>query len=250
MQRSEVQRVQRHEVDRVVVVVPAHDEVDLLPGCLAALRVAAVPVPVVVDVVVVLDACTDGSARLLGPQERPVVVDVRNVGAARAAGFAAADVGARTWCATTDADSRVHPRWLAAQLRWASRGADVVVGAVAASSWDGHAPGVEELFTREYAAGSSAGRHAHVHGANLGLSGDAYLALGGFSPLAAHEDVDLVRRAEAAGLVLRWALDVGVSTSTRTVGRAPDGFADHLAALTARVVPAPGLAQDLAQGAA
>lgn len=238
--------MQRSEVQRVVVVVPAHDEVELLGECLEALRAAAHAVPLPVQVVVVLDACTDGSDRLLGLSESAVVLEARNVGAARSAGFAAAGITASTWCATTDADSRVHPSWLVAQLAWAARGADVVVGTVAAR-WESPSSGVEALFTREYAARINPDGHRHVHGANLGLRGDAYLGLGGFAPLAAHEDIDLVERAEAAGLTLAWARDATVQTSTRTTGRAPEGFAHHLASLAARVAAGP---DDLARGAA
>lgn len=238
--------MQRSDVQRVVVVVPAHDEAELLGGCLEALRTAARAVTLPVQVVVVLDACTDGSDRLVGPLESAVVIGARNVGAARAAGFAAAGITASTWCATTDADSRVHPTWLVAQLARASRGADVVVGTVAVER-ESLAGGVEALFMREYAARVSPAGHRHVHGANLGLRGDAYLGLGGFAPLAAHEDVDLVERAEAAGLTLAWARDATVETSTRTTGRAPEGFAHHLASLAARVAEGP---DDLARGAA
>ena len=49
------------------VVVPAHDEEELLPRCLAAIEQAVAQVrrrtqPPHVEVTVVLDACTDGSA--------------------------------------------------------------------------------------------------------------------------------------------------------------------------------------------
>ena len=35
------------------------------------------------------------------------------------------------------------------------------------------------------------GTHGHVHGANMGFRGDAYLAAGGWYPLASGEDHDL-----------------------------------------------------------
>ena len=44
------------------VVVPAHDEEALLPACLAALRRAAGALHVPVHLLVVADACTDGTA--------------------------------------------------------------------------------------------------------------------------------------------------------------------------------------------
>ena len=56
-------------VERVVVVVPVRNEERLLGRCLAtvqhaAARARAARPPVQVDVVVALDRCTDGSARI------------------------------------------------------------------------------------------------------------------------------------------------------------------------------------------
>ena len=70
-----------------------------------------------------------------------------------------------------------------------------------------------------------------MHGANLGVRADAYLAAGGHPRLATGEDVALVRSLEALGArLLRTAVDP-VLTSGRRVGRAPDGVAGDLAAL-------------------
>ena len=216
-------------IDRVVVVIPAHNEEELLPSCLAAVRVAAGGVAVPVHLVVVLDACTDASADALGGDVVPVVVDDRNVGAARAAGFAALRATARTWYATTDADTVVTPTWLSDQLQRARAGADVVLGTVRVRDWHRH---LAELRTRYTAAYTDADGHRHVHGANLGIGAPGYELLGGFAPLPAHEDVDLVERAVAAGLVVDWTADVVVHTSARTDGRAPAGFAAHLRELS------------------
>ena len=116
-------------VQQVAVVVPARNEQQLLPGCLAALTVAAERVAVPVSVVVVLDRCTDGTADLLAgrPGVRSVESVAGCVGAARATGAAQAlaDSGAlpgRTWLACTDADSQVPPSWLVHQLDLADRG--------------------------------------------------------------------------------------------------------------------------------
>ena len=101
----------------IVVVVPAHNERDRLPACLASVAAAADQVAVPVTVVVVLDACTDRSEDAIARPVRALSVSGRNVGAARAAGFAAAAPrsDARTWLATTDADSVVPTTWLADQ---------------------------------------------------------------------------------------------------------------------------------------
>jgi Glycosyl transferase family 2 len=101
----------------IVVVVPAHNERERLPACLASVAAAARQATVPVTVVVVLDACTDRPEDAIARPVRALSVSGRNVGAARAAGFAAAAPrsDARTWLATTDADSVVPTTWLADQ---------------------------------------------------------------------------------------------------------------------------------------
>jgi glycosyltransferase involved in cell wall biosynthesis len=123
------------------VVVPAHNEAQHLPCCLRALATAAICLPVPVLRVVVLDACDDGSEQLagrFGPDVCFVSVDAGNVGAARAAGFtyagsaSGAVPAARTWYATTDADSTVSANWL---LRMTATDADMVLGVVGVAAW-------------------------------------------------------------------------------------------------------------------
>ncbi|MEU0494654.1 glycosyltransferase [Mycobacterium sp. NPDC006124] len=230
--------------DDVVVVVPAHDEAQTLPQCLKAIVTASACVPVPVSTVVVLDACSDGSASLagrFGPDVHFVEVDARNVGAARAAGFAHArsSVGAeapdesRTWYATTDADSVVDPSWLIRQL---DADADMVLGVVRVVNWRQHSAAA----VRRYLAGYRAklrrigGGHDHVHGANMGFRADAYWATGGFAALASDEDVDLVRRFEQAGRRIHRDAGLSVVTSARAQGRAPRGFATHLGTVARR----------------
>jgi len=73
------------------VVIPAHNEAALLPRCLRATLSAATCLPIPVLTVVVLDACDDESAALVGrfgPDVHFVRIDARSVGAARAAGLA------------------------------------------------------------------------------------------------------------------------------------------------------------------
>ena len=58
------------EYTGVDVVIPAHDEQDLLAGCLDALEdcIAATPVPVTVTVV--LDSCRDATEKIARGRER------------------------------------------------------------------------------------------------------------------------------------------------------------------------------------
>ncbi|TWH38822.1 hypothetical protein L597_001200000600 [Micrococcus luteus J28] len=83
--------------------------------------------------------------------------------------------------------------------------------------------------------------HAHVHGANLGLPWSLYEAVGGFPPVAEHEDVGLAEAVRAlAGerdggegrRVRVIATDTTrVLTSSRLEGRTPGGFSGYLKAV-------------------
>ena len=224
----------RPPLARLVVVVPVHDEEALLPACLTSVAAARGAVDLPVDVVVVLDDCRDGSARIARASGSAVLeVRHRAVGAARAAGVAHAlalgadDDPATVWVACTDADTVVPAHWLAAQRALADDGADVVVGTVT--------PDPRDLTDRQVAAWRSTrvpGRpNGHVHGANLGVRADAYLRAGGFAAVPEHEDVDLVARLRADPRVdVRASEDTDVVTSGRTTGRTPGGYAGYLLA--------------------
>jgi hypothetical protein len=69
----------------------------------------------------------------------------------------------------------------------------------------------------------------------MGFRSEAYWRVGGFAPLASGEDVDLVDRFRAADLNIDWDDQLWVTTSDRQRGRAPDGFADHLADVSQEV---------------
>lgn len=229
-------------IEAVVVVVPARDEEQLLPACLTSLVTAAdhpglggVPV----HLVCVLDSCRDRSAEVVAASGvRALVVELGNVGAARAAGFEAAlsDLREqpleRVWLATTDADSVVPGDWLTRQLQWAADGTDVVVGTVRVADWSGHPPRVLRRFAALYAA-DARGAHRHVHGANLGLRASAYVRVGGVPSLALAEDRALVQACDAAGLPIVRTRDIPVTTSARRVARVRGGFGDLLIALAA-----------------
>ena len=224
--------------DQAAIVVPAHNEQVRLPACLRAVLTAALCAPIPVAVVVVLDATDDDSAKLAGrygPDVHFVSVAVGNVGAARAIGFRYArslrgDRG-RCWYATTDADSQVDPDWLVHQLRL---GFDMALGVVRVDDWRLHSADFADLYVQAYNAdGDAAGTHAHIHGANMGFSADAYWRVGGFRPLPSGEDVDLVARFEAAGYCIHRDAELSVTTSARRQSRAPHGFAHYLTQLEA-----------------
>lgn len=223
-------------VRAVGVVVPARNEEQLLPDAVAALHVAARAARssgVTVDLLVVADACTDGTAEAArSAGSRVLAVEERSVGAARAAG--ARDVLRRlgqvpadqVWLASTDADSRVPPHWLTGQLELAAEGADLVLGTVEVDDWSLHPPAVARRWRAAYQGGDG---HRHVHGANVGARADAYLDVGGFAAVERDEDVALAAALSHRRLVRTGRLPV--VTSARRVGRAPGGFAAHLAGL-------------------
>ena len=154
-----------------------------------------------------------------------IVLASRNVGAARAAGAAQLlALGAR-WLAFSDADTRVSPGWLAAQL---ALDVDVVCGTVAVDDWSPHRDDADALrrhFGRSY---TDADGHRHIHGANLGVSASAYVRAGGFEPLACSEDVALVAALERCGARFAWSSAPRVVTSARQNARASGGFGDTL----------------------
>jgi len=226
------------------VVIPAHDEEDLLPACLAAVRRAArVVTGLPVTIVVAADACTDRTADLARENGAAVVeIAARSVGAAREAGVREALSRTRPldpeqlWLATTDADTLVPADWLARQLGYAAAGWDAVVGTVTVTDWAEHPPEIPPLFYGRYA--TAPGTHSHVHGANLGFRAGGYLAAGGFRPSPTAEDHALVESLTAAGRRVLRTTEVSVVTSARRRARAPHGFS-HLLSTLALTRPDP-----------
>lgn len=224
-------------IDAVLVVVPVHDEEDLLAAGLGALARATEAASGVVDVVVtvVLDGCTDGSAGIVDRFPFLVVrTTARNVGAARATGVAAAladlaarrpAVGpARVWVASTDADSQVPAHWVTEHAAIARTGVDLLVGTVRPDFRD-LTPAQRAAWSATHVPGVANG---HVHGANLGIRASVYLAAGGYPAIGEHEDVELVAAARRAGAREVATDTCWVLTSGRTVGRTPGGYARHL----------------------
>lgn len=242
------------------IAVPAHNEQACIGACLAALLEAALHPALdgeAVCVHVVLDACSDATGAIVRAHAaRFAAAAVQlswsssgagKVGAARAAGAAVLlEQGAR-WLAFTDADTRVSPGWLVAQL---ALDVDVVCGSVAVDDWSPHGAAAEllrEHFARTY---HDRDGHRHIHGANLGVAAAAYRAAGGFAAVTCHEDVLLVKALERFGARFAWSAQPRVFTSARTDARARGGFGDTMlavvvaagAALAAPPAPACGRA--------
>ena len=117
---------------------------------------------------------------------------------------------------------------IARQLSDATGGVDAIAGDVVLDATA--SPRLQAEFAAAYEQGVDA--HRHVHGANLGVRADAYLAAGGWlARTMVGEDHDLWRRLARAGFRLARPVDVTVATSPRRHGRVVGGFASWLARL-------------------
>ncbi|GLH34071.1 glycosyltransferase [Pseudomonas sp. TWI672] len=218
----------------IAVVIPAHNEARRLGRCLKAMAAAVALARQAghqVEVLVVLDRCRDASAAVAKRfGVRTLAVEAGSVGMARRLGAALMlDRGAR-WLACTDADSQVPSHWLLWQLACT---AEVVCGTVHIEHWQ---PWQRAAMRKLYRSGYQACEgHRHIHGANLGVCARAYERVGGFQPLPAHEDVQLVRDLEASGAQIVWTAKHSVATSSRRDSRAREGFGDFLAGLQVRL---------------
>ena len=236
--------LRKHPIRRAAAVIPVRNEEGLLPACLAHVRRAmdhfeALPGGRTARLAVVLDGCTDASGRIAASaaadDPRIVVLDVGwgSVGQTRAAGVGALLAGLgphglnSTWIGCTDADTVVPPQWLSIGAALADTGADAVLGTVEPDPRFTD-PELLELWHRHHESGDG---HPHVHGANLGVRGSAYVEVGGFSAVSLDEDVLLVGALRAAGKTVVASGAVRAVTSGRLDGRTSGGFAGYLRAL-------------------
>lgn len=232
-------------ITMVGVVIPAANEQDHIASCLESVRAARTHLhrtarrAIRVRIVVALDSCDDDTAAIAAGfrDVETVVTRAARVGVTRAAGAAhlllsAAVPRRETWLANTDADSVVPHDWLSVAVSEADLGADVLLGTVVPGA--GLVADMERAWRRRHVQRND---HPHVHGANLGIRADAYLALGGWAAVDTGEDVQLAHRAASTGhlRVLRSAA-IPVRTSVRRDGRAPRGFSSYLRGLDAERV--------------
>jgi glucosyl-3-phosphoglycerate synthase len=247
---------------RAVVIVPAHNEEARIGRCLEALAGQVEVRPEEFEVIVVLDACDDGTAAAVeavrsslvpdtattderteaGPAIHTVTGPGQGAGPARATGM---DIGCARLeglgrsgglLASTDADSIVAPDWIARQLEAIATGAEAIGGEVVLDPTEAAAlpPGVladreAQLAARvREAATRGPAEHPHFSGASLGVTPDAYRRAGGMAWMAALEDQELEDRLVAAGVTIHRLRPVSVVTAARTEGRAERGLARDL----------------------
>ena len=224
----------------IAVLIPARNEELLLARCLRSVLAAQrrLPQHVSSDLVIVADSSVDRTHRIACAWTKQagmvIETDVACVGAARALAAEAAlsrsvSPFERCWLANTDADCEVPETWLVDQLACALEGYTAVAGIIDVDSFAEHDVEVSTRFRLSYLLHPD-GTHPHVHGANLGVRADAYLAVGGWTSLCTAEDHDLWKRLKAGRHRATTDIRLSVMTSGRRVGRAPNGFADALAA--------------------
>lgn len=221
------------------VVIPARNEEATIEACIRSVLVAGRHHQRrdALWIVVVADSCSDRTASLarsaIGSCGQVIEARVRSAGAARRLGaqavierFRHIDPGS-LWLANTDADTSVCPDWIDVHLRLADQGVTGVAGIVRLAPGD--APEALEAFRSNYPIAAD-GTHAHVHGANIALRGDAYLDVGGWTDRALAEDHCLWGRLRRRGWRVSSPASSVVVTSGRLRGRASGGFADTLQA--------------------
>lgn len=238
---------------RAVVVVPANNEEDLIVACLRALADQHDVAPSTVEVILVLDACTDRTPQL-AREVSTEAPDLRlhlcegpgcGVGAARKLGMDLACIRLLSLhrgdglIASTDADSAVAADWLRVQLDAVALGARAIGGRVELFPADAAAldPGVRDRRARRAETRHAdippqpghAVEHWQFSGASIALTADTYAEIGGLQPLAALEDEALARTLALHGIPIQRRADVRVATSGRLRGRAPRGLAHDLA---------------------
>ena len=249
----------------VAVAIPAKDEADRLPGCLAALarqrdRSGRALGRDAFSVVLYANNCRDDSASLarsLGERLglRLSVVEAclppadANAGHARRAAmdhaeFSLAGTARNGVILTTDADSRVPPLWVSDNLAAIHAGADAVLGRVDLDEEGALLPDAlhrrgkleneyETLLTELSARLDPVDfnpwpHHATISGASLAVTRASYLRAGRMPRVPLGEDKAFVAELFRCDARIRYSPDIVVTTSGRLKGRAPGGVADTL----------------------
>jgi len=237
------------------VVIPVRDEQTTLGACLQALAgqldLAGRPLaPASYEVILLANNCRDGSAALARafaarhPELALHVAEIELPPARSHVGWARRllmDVACRRLerlgrprglIATTDADTRVAPTWLAATLREVAQGADAVGGRILADPLGVAAlePATRARYLGDVAykllaaeleslldpdPGDPWPRHHQHTGASFALTVEAYRRVDGLPPLPESEDVALFQALRTLGAAFRHSPLVRVVTSAR-----------------------------------
>jgi glycosyltransferase involved in cell wall biosynthesis len=239
-------------IGRLVVALPVKDEAERLGACLEALTRQDIASDL--TILTLVNNSTDDSAAIARGFASNVLVeevtlsdpDANAGNARRLAMQMAADIaGADGIVMTTDADGRVMPNWLRANLQAMQAGADVVAGrALIDPIEEALIPlALREADAREcqYAAlldeiaaaidpdpDDPWPRHDEHSGASIAVRVDAFLRAGGVPSLPMGEDRALIRNLRRIDARVRHSPDVQVVVSGRIEGRAKGGMADTI----------------------
>ena len=242
---------------KACVVVPAHNEEELVAACLRALASQTGVQPHEYEVLLVLDRCTDATGKRAKevadahPRLRLRFLEGPGLGSghARRAGMDAAcarlmDLGRPDGLvASTDADTVVANNWLSAQLGAAERGARAIGGRIelddgslsrAVVRWHAERGRTrhQEILADPNRLGTA--EHWQFSGASLALTAETYARVGGLEPRATLEDERLEQVLREQNIPIERLLSVRATTSARLKGRASQGLAHDLAAAAAR----------------
>jgi len=175
------------------IVIPAHNEEQLLPGTLAALRDALATVDVEHEIIVSCDSCTDRTPQIARDAgARTVEVQVRQIAGARNAGARAAHGDILLF---VDADTHARPNPLRQALAAIDAGA---VGGGALIEFEGEIPWWSRIMLPPIMFLFRTFRYCG--GCFLFCRRDAFEAVGGFDETYfASEEIHLARALKGHG---------------------------------------------------
>jgi hypothetical protein len=240
----------------IVVALPVKDEEDRIGSCLEALDNQTAGNAD--HIVLLLNNCSDGTASIAkGLQPRLAatlhVVEVElplgsaNAGFARRLALEAARplAGDRGILLTSDADGRVDPDWIGANVAAIRAGADAVAGWAELDPLDwGSIPlRLHEDDARECAYDAACDeihglldpdpadplpRHTQASGASIAVTVQAYRAVGGMPTPPSGEDRAFIAALRRIDARVRHSPECRVVVSGRIEGRAAGGMADTI----------------------
>ncbi len=241
---------------QIVITVPAHNEEADIAICIASLYHQISWGQNCIDndlyeVIVMCHFCTDRTFEICKslqfhyPKLNLHILDVNepdvnNVGAARRVlmDIAQSRIPPNGYIATTDADSVVHPHWIANLIGYVGSIYGLICGRIIVNmdNIDGIAKRTLECKKeydnllaqlRDYLTPDNidiAPRHRDNSGPNLAVRVDVYRHIGGIKPLGFCEDVAFYDAIIYSGFEVRHCSQTIVFTSSREDPRAPWGF--------------------------
>lgn len=112
---------------KVSIVIPAHNEQDYLGRCLSSINDQSIPDDVIIEVIVVLNRCSDGTEDVAKEYGAVVVEnDSKNISAIRNTGV---EFATGEWIVTIDADSWMSPGVMS-EIFWRTKTENILGGGI------------------------------------------------------------------------------------------------------------------------